>query len=167
MPAGNVTVHRPYSKAFNGEYWYVNAWQSVGILGDGARCLAGILDAPATRDSAEKLKAVYARVGKWSATIGWNQANSAPAGNVGLRRKGAKEPLAKPYILAKKGSGTDHYFGSPYLWYYEITGDTLFLDRLRKTARGNLEAAGQRYLPNWSYVLWLAQGGKLPGRRGF
>ncbi len=167
MPAGNVTVHRPYSKAFNGEYWYVNAWQTVGIMGDGARCLAGILDAPETKATAGKLKAVYARVGRWSATIGWNETNNAPAGNVALRRKGQAQPLAKPYIQATKGRGTDHYFGSPYLWYYEITGDTIFLDRLGKTARGKVEAAGQRHLPNWSYVLWLAQGGKLPGRKGF
>jgi hypothetical protein len=31
---------------------------------------------------------------------------------VGLRRKGETEPLAEPYIHAKKGGGTNHYFGA-------------------------------------------------------
>jgi len=167
MPAGNVTIHRPYSKNFKGEYWYVNAWQSVGIMGDGARCLTGILDAPKTRATAGKLQVVYGRVGKWSATIGWNEAGKSPAGNVALRKKGATKDLDTPYVIPRTKAHTDHYFGSPYLWYYEITGDDLFLKRLKETTRGNPAAIGRGLVHNWSYVLWLAQGGKLPGRKGF
>ena len=167
MPAGNVTVHQPYSKTWDGGYWYVNAWQTVGIMGHGARCLAGVLDSPEDRDFADRLKKVYARVGTWSATVGWNANLNAPAGNVGLRRKGENEPLEKPYMDAKKSGGTNHYFGNAYLWYYELTGNELFLERLRQTARGNVAAASAGMMPNWSYCLWLAQGGKIPERKGF
>jgi hypothetical protein len=167
MSAGNVTIHRPYSKVWKGGYWYVNCWQTVGIMGHGARCLAGVLAAPADRDFADRLKKVYSRVGKWSATVGWDAEWNVPAGNVGLRRKGEAKPLEKPYIKAKKSGGTNHYFGNAYLWYYELTGDELFLDRLRRTVRGNVAGASAKMMPNWSYCLWLAQGGKIPGRKGF
>ena len=53
------------------------------------------------------------------------------------------------------------------LWYYELTGDELFLDRLRQTVRGNIVGASAEMTPNCSYCLWLAQGGKIPGRDGF
>jgi len=167
MPAGNVTVHRPYSKVWEGEYWYVNCWQTVGIMGNGAKCLADIMDSPEHRDFADRLKKTYVRLGKWSATVGWDTEHNMPAGNVGLRRKGETEPLAKPYIRAKKSGGTNHYFGNPYLWYYELTGDRLFLDRLRETVRGDVVGASVQMTPNWSYCLWLTQGGKIPGRGGF
>ena len=167
MPAGNVTIHKPYSKVWKGGYWYVNSWQTVGIMGSGARCLVGILDSPADRDFADRLEKVYARVGKWSATVGWDSEFNIPAGNVGLRRKGEATPLEKPYIKVKKSGGTNHYFGNPYLWYYELTGEQLFLDRLRQTVRGNVLGASAKMTPNWSYCLWLAQGGKIPGRKGF
>jgi len=167
MPAGNVTIHQPYSKAWDGGYWYVNCWQTVGIMGNGAKCLTGILDSTEDRDLADRLKMIYVRLGRWSATAGWDTEHNVPAGNVGLRRKGEIKPLAKPYIHAKKSGGTNHYFGNPYLWYYELTGDRLFLDRLRQTARGNVVGASAQMTPNWSYCLWLAQGGKMPGREGF
>jgi len=99
--------------------------------------------------------------------VGWDAEHNVPAGNVGLRRTGETKPLEKPYIHAKKSGGTNHYFGNPYMWYYELTGDRLFLDRLRRTARGNVVGASAEMTPNWSYCLWLAQGGKIPGREGF
>ena len=166
MPAGNVTVHRPYSKVWNGQYEYVNAWQSVGVMGDGARCLAGILSAPETRRHAEMLKQMYARVGKWSITTGWESSKHMPAGNVGLRKKGEKEYLEKPYVPPSKGGGSNYYFGSPYVWFYEITGDKQFLDRLAEMTRKDLKGFATRNLPNWSYCLWLAQGGRIPDRKG-
>ena len=163
---GNITLHKPFAKTFDPNYWFANSWQTVGIMGDGARCMAKILDSPANRAAAEQLASIYGREAKWYITAGWNEQANAVASNIGLRRKGEKDWLDKPYIPTKKVQRGGYYFGSPFTWYYEITGDELFLQRIKQMSGGNVKAHAAKTLKMWSYALWLAQGGKIPGRKG-
>ena len=72
--------------------------------------------------------------------------------------------LPKP-IPTKYGSA--FYMGSPITWYYELTGEPIFLDRLKEMAGSqSLADRCMKVLGNWSYSLYLAQGGKIPGRKG-
>ena len=169
MAAGNITIHRPYSKAFNGRYTYANVWQSVGIMGDGARCIVGLLSTKADQPHADKLAKAYARQGKWAITKCWNESGHGPAADAGLQKVGTKEWLDPPYLNPRSNTG-GFYIGSPYAWYYEISGDRQFLDRLVENCGGDIE---RRYfrpksnkVGNWVYPIWLAQGGKIPGRGG-
>ncbi|KKK60387.1 hypothetical protein LCGC14_3024880, partial [marine sediment metagenome] len=76
---------------------------------------------------------------------------------------GAKEMLAKPI----PSSGCAFYMGTPLTWYYELTGEQIYLDRLKEMAgKGSLAQRASRDMGNWSYALYLAQGGKIPGRKG-
>ena len=55
--------------------------------------------------------------------------------------------------------------GTPMAVYYELTGDRIFVDRLKQmSGNQSLPDRCMRQLGNWSYSLWLAQGGKIPGR---
>jgi len=166
-PAGHITIHRPYSKSLNGEYWYVNTWQSVGIMADGARTLVAMLSSPEEQNHADRLVEVYKREGKWSATVAWNEKLRGIVPSVALRKKGAKEPLPKPWFPPDKVMRGGHYFGTPYVWYYEISGDTLYLDRLKAMTGGDVARHALGNYRMWSYALWFAQGGKIPGRKGF
>jgi len=161
-PAGNVTLRAPFSKAFKGQYVFVTPWEEGAILADGARSVINILSSPADRDQADAMKKVYARVGRWMASAGWNKAGNAPGFQVGLRKKGEKEWLKNPVY-----EGTSaFYMGTPFVWYYELTGEKVFLDRLKAMAgKRSLEAAALKNLGNWSYALYLAQGGRVPGRK--
>ena len=165
-PAGHITIHRPYSKSLKGEYWYVNTWQSVGIMADGARTLVNMLSTPEDQAHADRLIEVYKREGKWSATVAWNEKLKGIVPSVALRKKGAKQPLPKPWFPPDKVMRGGHYFGTPYIWYYELTGDKLFLDRLKAMTGGNVLRHSQGNYRMWSYALWFAQGGQLPGRPG-
>ena len=86
--------------------------------------------------------------------------------SVALKKKGAKEPLPKPWFPPDKVMRGGHYFGTPYVWYYELTGDKLFLDRLKAMTGGNVLRHSLGNYRMWSYALWFAQGGQLPGRPG-
>ncbi len=169
MAAGNITIHRPYSKAFKGQYTYANVWQSVGIMGDGARCIVGMLSTKADQPRADKLAQAYARQGKWAITKCWNESGHGPAADAGLQKVGTKEWLDPPYLNPKSNTG-GAYIGSPYAWYYEISGDKQFLDRLVENCGGDIEKRHFRprsnKIGNWVYPIWLAQGGKIPGRQG-
>jgi len=158
-PGGNVTLRAPFSKAFKGQCFFVTPWEEGAILADGARSVINILSSPADRDQAEAMKKVYARVGRWMASTGWNKAGNAPGFQVGLRKKGQKEWLKQPVY-----EGTSaFYMGTPFVWYYELTGEKVFLDRLKAMAgKQSLAAASRKNLGNWSYVLYLAQGGRVP-----
>ena len=62
-------------------------------------------------------------------------------------------------------SPCDFYLGSPLAWYYELTGERIFLERLNEMAGDQgLAARSSEQLRNWSYSLWLAQGGRIPSR---
>ncbi len=164
MPAGNITLRGPSGKAFGGAYWFTTGWEEGAIMADGARAVVNILSAPETESHAKRMKEVYARVGRWVATKGWNAQSHSPGFHIALRAKGAKEMLDKP--IAK--GGCSFYMGSPMTWYYELTGDDIFLKRLREMSGDKgLAAQSMRTLGNWSYALYLAQGGKIPGRKGW
>jgi len=157
MPAGNVTFRGANAKAFQGKYDFTTAWEEGGIMADGARCVVKMLDAPDTRADAEVMKGVYARVGRWIATKAWDDKANSPAFFVGLRERGAKEMLDVPVT---SGSAA-FYMGSPLAWYYELTGEKVFLDRLHQmSGPPGLAARSLRELGNWSYSLYLAQTGK-------
>ncbi len=164
MPAGNISFRRATAKAFKGAYDFTTAWEEGAILADGARCVVEILSAREHAGLPEAMKKTYADVGRWIATKAWNPAANAPAFHVGLRKKGAKEFLERPELAG----GAAFYMGSPFAWYYELTGEQIFLDRLKQMAgRKGLPARAARDLGNWSYSLYLAQGGRIPGRKGF
>jgi hypothetical protein len=112
---------------------------------------------------AEQMKAIYARVGPWTVTAAWNDKARSPGFHVGLRRKSEKELLDKPVT----SGGCAFYMGTPLAWYYELTGEQIFLDRLKEMAgQAGLAQRAEKDLGNWSYALYLAQGGKIPGRPG-
>lgn len=167
-PDGVIAIHKPFSKILNGEYWAVHTWQSVGIVADGTRCAVGILSSPENQKCADGLQQAYARFGKWATTVGWVKDLNGPSSAVGLRLKDAKADLPQPYVRDDKISSSN-YFGSPYAWFYEITGEKHFLDRISDMAGGHVEATAlkRNMLPMWSYALWLAQGGRIPGREAF
>jgi hypothetical protein len=161
MPACNISLRHATGKAFGGKYDFTTAWEEGAILADGARSVVHVLSSPAHTALARQMKAVYARVGRWTATAAWNGEVSAPAFLVGLRKKGEKELLA---TYVHNGSAA-FYMGSPFAWYYELTGEKLFLDRLNEMAGAQgLRRRAVRELGNWSYALYLAEGGKVPGR---
>ncbi|MHC4715683.1 MAG: hypothetical protein ACYS5V_01820, partial [Planctomycetota bacterium] len=160
MPAGNVTFKRANTHAFRKQYDFTSSWEEGGILTDGARSVMNILAAedPA---AAEKLKKVYARVGQWIAHKAWNDQRKAFGFRVGLRKVGTAELLEQPVT----SGSANFYMGTPMAVYYELTGDRIFIDRLRQMS-GNASVSDRcmRELGNWSYSLWLAQGGRIPGR---
>ena len=177
MPGGNVTLRPPSGKAESGlhaergtkpgpddpKYWFNTAWEEGAVNADGARCMVEMLSSPADAKLAETLKKVYARVGKWTATVGWDYKRHTLAFFVGVRLKGEKDVLDKP-VLAQTGT---FYMGTPFAWYYELTGEKLFLDRMKEATRGKLRAYCLRdmYEGNWTYSLWLVEGGRIPGRK--
>ena len=177
MPGGNVTLRPPSGKAESGlhaargtkpgpdgpKYWFTTAWEEGAVNADGARCMVEMLSSPADAALAETLKKVYARVGKWTATVAWDEKAHNLAFFVGVRLKGEKDVLEEP-VLVNSGS---FYMGTPFAWYYELTGDKLFLDRMKEVARGKLKAYCLRdmYGDNWTYPLWLLEGGRIPGRK--
>jgi len=164
MPAGNVTFRGPSGKAFKGEYWFTTAWEEGAILADGARCVVNMLSSPEDAELAERMKAVYRRVGKWTVTDAWNDRAHAPGFHVALRKKGQKRLLERPI----PSGGCAFYMGSPLTWYYELTGEKIYLDRLREMGGGAPPVQrAMRTLGNWSYCLYLLQGGKIPGREGW
>jgi len=176
MPGGNVTLRPPSFKAESGlhaergtkpgpdgpKYWFTTGWEEGAINADGARCMVEMLSSPADAELAETLKKVYARVGRWTATTGWDDKRHTLAFFIGVRLKGEEDVLDKP-VLANTA---DFYMGTPFGWYYELTGERLFLDRMKEAARGNLRAYCLRdlYEGNWTYSLWLLEGGRIPGR---
>jgi len=134
----------------------------VLLYADGARCMVQMLDSPDDAAGAQTLKEVYARVGKWTATAAWDAKKHSVGFFVGVRLKDEKDALDKP-VLANTA---DFYMGTPFAWYYELTGDKLFLDCMTEMAGGNLKAYCLRnlYEGNWTYCLWLLEGGRIPGR---
>ncbi len=160
MPAGNVSFKRASTHAFKKQYDYTSSWEEGGILTDGARSVMNIL---AAEDPAvfENLQSVYGRVGQWIAHKAWNADRRAFGFRVGLRKVGTTELLEQP---ATSGSA-NFYMGTPMAVYYELTGDRIFIDRLKQmSGNQSLPDRCMRELGNWSYSLWLAQGGKIPGR---
>lgn len=163
MPGGNVSLRSPNTKAINGQYWFTTGWEEGAIMADGARSVVNILDAPPTEDLARKMEQVYKRVGKWIVTQGWNEQAHAPAFFIGVREKGGKDTLKQ----AVTHGDAAFYIGSALAWYYELTGDTIFLDRLNEMSGDQgVAKRSMGLLSKWSYSMWLAQGGKIPGREG-
>ena len=107
------------------------------------------------------MKKVYIRVGRWTVTAAWNDKARAPGFHVAPRKARQKE-LPPRSITA---GGCAFYMGGPLAWYYELTGERIFLDKLYELA-GELTLArrARRALGNWSYVLYLARGGHIPAR---
>ena len=161
MPGGNVTLRAPSNHAFKKGYWWTSAWEEGGILADGARSVVSILDAPETAESAEQMRQVYRAVGKWTVTAAWDDRIHSPGFRVGLRRAGEATMLEKPVTAYD----CTFYMGTPLAWYHELTGERIYLDRLREMAGGpTLSERCMKQLGNWSYALWLAQGGTIPVR---
>jgi len=160
MPPGNVSIRSPSDKAFGGRYWFTTGWEEGAIMADGARAVVAMLSSRSDAKYAETMKDVYRRVGKWIATQAWNESIHSPPFHIGLKDKETGKFLDKPV----GDSPCDFYLGSPLAWYYELTGEKIFLDRLNEIAgdRG-LAARSRQQLRNWSYTLWLAQGGEIPG----
>jgi len=160
-PAGNVTMRGPSGKAFQGAYWFTTGWEEGAIIPNGARVAINILSSPEDQAVADRLKEVYKKVGKWVMTKGWSDQIRSPGFHIALMKKSEKAPMEQP--LAKGGCG--FYMGTPVTWYYELTGDKFYLDRLKAMAgKMTLAQRAQRGLNNWSYALWFAQGGKIPDR---
>ena len=160
MPAGNVSFKRASTHAFNKQYDYTSSWEEGGIMTDGARSVMNILAAedPA---AAENLRNVYVRVGQWIAHKAWNDGGKAFGFRVGLRKVGATELLEQPVT----SGSCNFYMGTPMAVYYELTGDPVFVERLKQMS-GTMSVSDRcmKELGNWSYALWLAQGGRIPGR---
>ena len=161
MSGGNVTLRPPFAKAFRGKYWFTTGWEEGAIMASGAKAVVAILSSTENAKHAQTMKDVYARSGRWTATKGWDQKSHSPGFHIGLKPKGATEFLDDPVTTGS----TSFYMGTPMAWYYELTGEQIFLDRLKEMA-GNRSIARRAMgdLGNWSYALWLAQGGKIPGR---
>ena len=129
----------------------------------GARSVVNILDSPETAELSETLEQVYKRVGKWIAVAAWDDKVHSPGFRVGIRRAGEKAILPKPATAYN----CSFYMGTPFTWFYELTGEKIHLDRLREmSGNGTLAQRCMKQLGNWSYALWLSQGGKIPGRSG-
>jgi len=80
---------------------------------------------------------------------------------VALRKAKQKELLPRPIT----SGGCAFYMGSPLAWYYELTGERTFLEKLREMAgKTTLAQRARRSLGNWSYAPYLAQSGVIPGR---
>ncbi len=78
-----------------------------------------------------------------------------------LRKAKQKELLPRPIT----SGGCAFYMGSPLAWYYELTGERTFLEKLREMAgKMALAQRARRTLGNWSYALYLAQSRVIPGR---
>ncbi len=161
MAAGNVTFRAPSSKAFNGEYWFTTGWEEGAILADGARAVVNTLSTPEHAEQAEAMKAIYRKVGRWTVSSAWNENAASPGFHVGLRKKGQQELLDTPVTAG----GCAFYMGTPLTWYYELTGERVFLERLKQMAgKEGLPERCRRDLGSWSYALYLAQGGRIPWR---
>ena len=161
MPPGNVTIRHPSQKAFGGKYWFTTGWEEGAIMADGARVVVAMLSSHGDAEHARMMKDVYRRVGRWIAIQAWNEDIHSPPFHIGLKDKDTGKFLDKPV----GDSPCDFYLGSPLVWYYELTGEKIFLDRLGEMAGApGLAARSCQQLHNWSYSLWLAQGGKIPGR---
>ena len=159
---GNVTMRGPSGKAFKGAYWFTTGWEEGAIIPDGMRAVMKMLESREDQAVAERLKVVYGKVGKWIMDKAWNKAINSPGFHIALMEKGKKTPMPMPM---SSGHGCGFYLGTPTVWYYELTGDKVFLDRLKAMSGGKgLAARSKATLGNWSYALWLAQGGKIPGR---
>ncbi|KKM64444.1 hypothetical protein LCGC14_1501350 [marine sediment metagenome] len=172
MPAGNVQAmfasgkalikaglvkvgDKDAVKAYQKTHFLVRGWEDAGILADGARCEVFMLSSPADREVAEQLKAISARVAKWNATAGWQDKTNSPGFIIAVPKSGTGKTI--PF-----GQGTSFYLGSPFTWFYELTGDELYLKRIREMAgKRGIKGMAKRYPGNWSYALWLAQGGKM------
>lgn len=152
----NVTIRNPSDKAFGGKYWFTTGWEEGAIMADGARAVVAMLSSPNDAEHAQTMKDIYRRVGKWIATQAWNEDIHSPPFHIGLKYKETGKFLDKPV----GDSPCDFYLGSPLAWYYELTGDKLFLDRLNEMS-GDQGLAGRsrQQLRSWSYSLWLAQRG--------
>ena len=160
---GNVTMRGPSGKAFRGAYWFTTGWEEGAIIPNGMRAVMKMLESPEDQAHADRIRKVYARVGKWVMDTAWNDKINSPGFTIALMEKGKKTPMPKP--ISKGGCG--FYLGTPVTWYYELTGDKVFLDRLRAMSGGKgLAARAKATLGNWSYALWLAQGGEIPEREG-
>ncbi|MBC8874155.1 MAG: hypothetical protein H8E44_32350 [Planctomycetes bacterium] len=156
MPPGNVTIRNPSDKAFGGKYWFTTGWEEGAIMADGARAVVAMLSSPNDAEHAQTMKDIYRRVGNWIATDAWNEDIHSPPFHIGLKDKETGKFLDKPV----GDSPCDFYLGSPLAWYYELTGDKLFLDRLNEMSGDQgLAARSRQQLRNWSYSLWLAQSG--------
>ena len=172
MPAGNVQNKPIVDKALvksgvpadtdlpAGSY-LVRCWEDAGIVADGARAVTEILSDPAHRPLADQLKQAYGGVGRWSATRGWNPKCNTPAFLVIV-------PGDNPAKTVPVGQPSSFNMGSTFAWYYEVTGDEMFIEKMKAMAGTKpFDLFCKQYLGNWSYSLWLAQGGKIPGREGW
>ena len=177
MPSGNVQSSYPTGKALIKSYFIkpenkaalaayqkthvlVRGWEDAGVMANGARTVANILASPANQEYADKMKKVYAKVIRWNLTAGWHERTQSPGFIILVPKSGKGKTI--PF-----GQPTSFMMGSTITWGYELTGDKFFLDKLTACA-GKRGVAGMAMrhpnLGNWSYALWLTQGGKIPGR---
>ena len=177
MPGGNVQSSYPTGKALVKSYLIkpedkdalaayqkthilVRGWEDAGIMANGARGVVNILSSPTNQKLADKMKQVYAKAIRWNLTTGWHERTQSPGFIIVVSKSGEGKTI--PF-----GQPTSFMMGSTITWGYELTGDKFFLKKLEACA-GKRGVAGMAMrhpnLGNWSYALWLTQGGKIPGR---